>query len=460
MTNCASENTVPTNLKGIEPVLNSDSDELEALRYENAKLKKINSTLVQRIENGLGNYSGAYGSFESAVILTEKVKERTLQLQQALNELEKAKGKAEHANLTKTKFLAAVSHDLLQPMSAARLFTSALQELELSPEATKLVNSLNYSIEDVESLVGTLVDICKLDAGVVKPDIAPVNVNTLLQYLADEFRQQANLAGLRFRFVPSNAVISTDCQLLARILRNLLSNAVRYTDHGDILLGCRRQQEGLMIQVWDTGIGIPQEKLTEIFLEFKRLPNENSRGAKGLGLGLSIVDKISRILGNQIYVRSTLGKGSVFSILVPYGQLMQPQANDLAPQQPELENPVAQKRIMVIDNDTSICDGMETLLKGWGAIVHTATGIHAVDAAELQMTPPDLVLVDYHLDNDETGIDAAIQLREWLGSSLPVLMITANRTQQLKRQVRELGFHLLNKPIKPHKLKSMLRFLL
>jgi len=460
MTKFGWENTAGMEIEGMDRPLNNDVKELEALRYDNAKLKKINRTLVQRIENGLGNYSGAYGSFESAVILTEKVKERTLQLQQALNELEKAKGKAEHANLTKTKFLAAVSHDLLQPMSAARLFTTALQELDLPPEAMKLVNSLNYSMEDVESLVSTLVDICKLDAGVVKPDITSVNINTLLQYLADEFRQQANLAGLRLRFVPSNAMIATDCQLLARILRNLLSNAIRYTDQGDILLGCRRHQEGLMIQVWDTGVGIPQDKLTEIFLEFKRLPNEHSRGAKGLGLGLSIVDKISRILGNQIYVRSTLGKGSVFSILVPYGQQTEPHTKSLATQQPELTNPVAQKRILVIDNETSICAGMETLLSGWGATVQTAIGIHEVDASQLQATPPDLVIVDYHLDNDETGIDAAIQLREWLGASLRVLMITANRTQDLKRQVRELGFHLLNKPIKLHKLKSMLRFLL
>jgi CheY-like chemotaxis protein len=315
-------------------------------------------------------------------------------------------------------------------------------------------------MEDVESLVSSLVDISKLDAGVVKPDIAPVCVDNLLLNLANEFSSQAGAQSLRFRFTTSTAVISTDCQLLARILRNLLSNAIRYTDNGDILLGCRRRQEGLQIEVWDTGVGIPQEKLTEIFLEFKQLPSDKSRGAKGLGLGLSIVDKISRVLGNQISVRSSVGKGSVFSILVPYGQLDEPEIIHSPPPLVQLQNPVEGKRLLVIDNDTSICAGMETPLSSWNCQVQTETSIHHLDSDQLKDNPPDLVIVDYHLDNGETGIEAAVLLKQWLGETLPILMITANRTQDLKKQVRELELQLLNKPIKPHKLKSMLRFML
>ncbi len=392
--------------------------------------------------------------------LNSKLRQEVAERKEAEKLLMEAKGEAEHANLTKTKFLAAVSHDLLQPMSAARLFTTALQEHKLPQEASKLVDSLNYSMEDVESLVSTLVDISKLDAGVVEPDIAAFDANVLLKNLANEFRPQAEQANLHFRFVPSSAVVATDAQLLARILRNLLSNAIRYTDHGDILLGCRRHPEGLLIQVWDTGIGIPQEKLTEIFLEFKRLPSEQNRGAKGLGLGLAIVDKISRILGNQIYVRSEPGKGSVFSVLVPYGKLPEHQPIMQPPQLAAVEDAMIERRILVIDNDTSICEGMETLLGNWGCQVLATTSIHKLDAEVLKQAPPDLVIADYHLDNEETGVEAAKQLRHWLGQSLPVLMITANRSQSLKQQVRELGYHLLNKPIKPHKLKSMLRHLL
>lgn len=392
--------------------------------------------------------------------LNTKLRQEVAERKEAEKQLVDAKREAEHANMTKTKFLAAVSHDLLQPMSAARLFTTALQEHSLPEDSARLVESLNYSMEDVESLVSTLVDISKLDAGVVESDIAPFDVSLLLCNLANEFRPQAAQANLRFRFVPSSAVINTDTQLLARILRNLLANAIRYTEQGDVLFGCRRHPEGLSIQVWDTGIGIPQEKLTEIFLEFKRLPTAKKQSSKGLGLGLAIVDKISRILGSQISVHSNVGKGSMFSILVPYGELPKQQRLTGMQQHNTLQNPLARHHILVIDNDTSICAGMDTLLSSWGCRTTSATSVRDLNIEMLQQDCPDLVIADYHLDNGETGIDAVKELHTSLGQVLPVLMITANRSQDLKQQVRELGYHLLNKPIKPHKLKSMLRYLL
>ncbi len=412
--------------------------------------------------------SQAYQHMEQRVIdrtreltnLNSKLRQEVTERKEAEQQLVEAKQEAEHANLTKTKFLAAVSHDLLQPMSAARLYTSALMEQSLPPSAGKLVESINYSMEDVESLVSTLVDISKLDAGVVKPDITTFEVQGLLHNLANEFRQQARLADIEFHFVPCTATVATDSQLLARILRNLLSNALRYTDKGRILFGCRRRAEGMSIQVWDTGMGIPEEKLAEIFLEFKRLSSDKSRGPKGLGLGLAIVEKISRVLGSQINVRSQPGKGSVFSVLIPYGKTSDIRTTPLTPSLTELESPLADNSILVIDNDLSICAGMQTLLTGWGSTVVTATSIHDLQADTLKDNPPDMVIVDYHLDNEETGMDAASRLREWLGPKLPVLMITANRTQDLKQQVREQGYHLLHKPIKPHKLKSLLRHLL
>lgn len=391
--------------------------------------------------------------------LNQQLRQEVTERKEAETRLVDAKREAEQANITKTKFLAAVSHDLLQPMSAAKLFASALQEYPLTTEASKLVQSLNYSMSDVESLVGTLIDISKLDAGVVEPDMASFDCGVMLDNLANEFREQAKRRNLNFRFVSTSVPILTDRQLLARILRNFLSNAIRYTDDGDILLGCRRRPEGLLFQVWDTGIGIPEEQLKEIFLEFKRLPSRKRRSNNGLGLGLAIVDKISSILDHQVSVQSVLGKGSVFSILVPYGEQETPQPVQAVAVNDDMGALLKEKRILVIDNDLNICKGMESLLAGWGCRVKTATGIDDIDLGELKHHCPDLVIVDYHLDDGETGMNAIEFLREQIGYAIPTLMITANYSQELKQQVRECGYHLLNKPIKPHKLKSMLRYL-
>lgn len=437
------------------------------LQYENSKLKKINKALINRIENGLGNDRSAYAFFESAVILSEKVKERTIQLQKALKDLEKvneelsaAKSEAEQANDSKTKFLAAVSHDLLQPMTAARLFISALQELKLKKEALRLIDSLNYSMENIEHLVTALVDISKLEAGVVVPDISTFNIESLLVNLASETIKQTTQNGLRFRFVPSTATVTTDSQLLARILRNLLSNAIRYTQKGDILLGCRRRSEGLLIQVWDTGIGIPEDELSNIFVEFRRLPSTLPNSNKGLGLGLAIVDKIARILEHKIFVESSINKGSVFSVFVPYGK--EESKGNINPTASIIENsyvPPKDISILVIDNDESICEAMKNLLSNWGYQVVTATSINGANSDIVFQCNPDLVIVDYHLDNFETGVGAAEQLRARNCDSLPVLMVTADRSPELKQKVRALGYHLLYKPVKPHKLNSILRFL-
>lgn len=391
--------------------------------------------------------------------LNQQLRLEVTERQEAETRLFEAKREAEIANIAKTKFLAAVSHDLLQPMSAAKLFASALQEYQLPDGASKLLESLNYSMADVESLVSTLIDISKLDAGVVTPDLAPFDCGVMLENLANEFRQQAERSQLNFRFVPSSVTILTDRQLLARILRNFLSNAIRYTDSGDILLGCRRRPEGLLMQVWDSGIGIPAEQLEEIFLEFKRLPSNKRRSTNGLGLGLAIVDKISRILGHPVDVHSEPGRGSVFSILVPYGERQVPTPARVSTHPEEQGSALQGKRILVIDNDVSICQGMEVLLRGWGCEVMTATGLDDIDVEALREAMPDLSIADYHLDDGATGIDAVEVLHQQLGQAVPTLMITANYSQELKQKVRKSGYHLLNKPIKLHKLKVMLQHL-
>lgn len=371
--------------------------------------------------------------------------------------LREAKGEAEQANLSKTKFLAAVSHDLLQPLNAARLFTSALLEQSFGPKAEGLVRSVSTSLDDVENLLGTLVDISKLDAGVITPDVTAFDLRDLLNNIAREFRQMALAEGQRLDFVPSSAVVRSDSQLLARILRNFLTNAIRYTGQGRILLGCRRQADHVLLQVWDTGPGIPGDKLTEIFQEFKRIRPKGAQADKGLGLGLAIVDKISRMLGHEVSVSSVEGKGSVFSVRVPLGEL-----------QPSLPKPCSDvvfspdhglsgARVWVIDNDLAICQGMKTLLEGWDCRVVTA--VSAEDLATkvaVATAAVDLILADYHLDNDENGVDAVAVINGQRSQPAPVLMITANYSNELKQHIRELGYLLMNKPVKPLKLRSVL----
>lgn len=403
--------------------------------------------------------------------LERRVRERTAaltglndQLRQEIAEraavearLREAKLEAEKANLSKTKFLAAVSHDLLQPLNAARLFTSALQEQSFGPKAESLVRSVSVSLDDVENLLGTLVDISKLDAGVIKPDVMAFDLRDLLNNIAREFRQMALAEGLRLDFVPSSAVVHSDSQLLARILRNFLTNAIRYTGQGRILLGCRRQADHILLQVWDTGPGIPDDKLTEIFQEFKRIRPSGSPTDKGLGLGLAIVDKISRILGHDVSVSSIEGQGSVFSVRVPLGQLKPeaPVARDSLCV--EVDRGLSGVRVWVIDNDQAICEGMKTLLEGWDCRVVTAVSVADLDARlEIAEAPVDLILADYHLDNDENGVDAVAEINGRRSQPVPVLMITANYTNELKQHIRELGYLLMNKPVKPLKLRSVL----
>ncbi|CAD5202400.1 Putative two-component sensor [Pseudomonas sp. FEN] len=374
--------------------------------------------------------------------------------------LREAKLEAEQANLSKTKFLAAVSHDLLQPLNAARLFTSALLERREPQANAILVRNVSNSLEDVENLLGTLVDISKLDAGVIKADIAPFALSELLENLAVEFAQVATSEGLRLEFVPCSALVRSDIQLLARILRNLLSNAIRYTTSGRVLLGCRRHRHRLSIEVWDTGIGIAENKLEEIFQEFKRGDVQRPHQDRGLGLGLAIVEKIAGILGHKISVRSTPGKGSMFAVEVPLTLSAPKPQIQLSMTGPMLDR-LRGARIWVLDNDAAICAGMRTLLESWGCQVVTA--LSEQDLArqvENYRCDADLLIADYHLDNEQNGVDAVATINARRGSPLPALMITANYSNELKLQMRELGHTLMHKPVRPMKLKTAISHLL
>ncbi|MFC3607330.1 hybrid sensor histidine kinase/response regulator NahK/ErcS' [Stutzerimonas tarimensis] len=404
--------------------------------------------------------------------LEQRVRERTAELttlnnqlrreiderSQAEARLREAKREAELANLSKTKFLAAVSHDLLQPLNAARLFTSAMLEQNTTDRAS-LVRSLSNSLEDVENLLGTLVDISKLDAGVIKPEVTTFAVSELMDNLYAEYSQVAASEGLRLEFVACSALVRTDIQLLARILRNLLTNAIRYTPGGRVLLGCRRHRHSLSIEVWDTGIGIPGDKLQEVFQEFKRGDQQRPHQDRGLGLGLAIVDKIARMLGHRVRVASVPGKGSMFAMEVPLTRRM-PLPRP-AQEAPPLTERLKGSRVWVVDNDAAICAGMRTLLEGWGCSVVTALSeedlARQVDNFHAEA---DLLVVDYHLDNECNGVDVVSAVNARRATPLPALMITANYSNELKQQLRGLGHTLMHKPVRPMKLKTAMSHLL
>jgi Na+/proline symporter/signal transduction histidine kinase/CheY-like chemotaxis protein len=384
--------------------------------------------------------------------LERRVRERTEELTRLNAELVRAKAEAEEANISKTRFVAAASHDILQPLNAARLYVTSL--VERQGEDAPLVGNIDASLEAVEEIFGALLDISRLDTGAMKPELVGFRIADLLRQLEVEFAPLAREKGLELTFVASSATIRSDRRLLRRLLQNLVSNAIKYTPKGRVLVGCRRHGKRLRIDVYDTGLGIPHSRKRAIFKEFHRL-EQGAKVARGLGLGLSIVDRIGRMLDHKIDVKSNVGRGSHFCVEVP-------QSLAVASTQPLREvvtidrGQLAGTVVLCIDNEASILDGMEALLGGWGCRVLKAADLDAaiVAVANAQMAPNGL-LVDYHLDHSN-GIAAIAELRRRFGADLQAILITADRSPRVREDARAQGIQVLNKPLKPAALRALL----
>src|SRR5437016_511547 len=248
--------------------------------------------------------------------LERRVRERTEELMRLNAELGHAKGEAEQANISKTRFLAAASHDILQPLNAARLYVTSLVERQRRGEDAQLIGNIDASLDAVEEILGALLDISRLDTGAMRPELSTFRIDELLRQLEVEFRPLAQDKGLQLDFVPCSLAVRSDRRLLRRLLQNLVSNAIKYTPKGRVLVGCRRRHGRLRIDVYDTGLGIPQSKQQAIFHEFHRL-DQGAKVARGLGLGLSIVERIARVLDHKVELQSVAGRGSHFSVDVP-----------------------------------------------------------------------------------------------------------------------------------------------
>ena len=388
--------------------------------------------------------------------LEQRVQERTEELTRLNEALTVAKREADDANASKTRFLAAASHDILQPLNAARLYATSLAErTREGPEAT-LAENVDASLDAVEEILTTLLDISRFDAGAMKPRLATVALGPVFAQLAREFEPSAAAKGLRLRVRPTDLAVRTDRQMLRRLLQNLISNAVKYTPAGTVLVGARRDGTGTVrLEVRDTGLGIPETSQAAIFREFQRLP-AGAKAARGLGLGLSIVERIGIALDAPVVVASAPERGSTFRVTLPRAAPEPDRDASAARGRPTASAPLRNLAILAIDNEPAVLDGMAQLLGGWGCEVATARSLGEA-RLRLRMAgrPPDGIIADYHLD-EGTGLDVVRTLREEIGMLVPAVLVTADRSPELRAAAEGAEVAILNKPLKPAQLRALL----
>lgn len=374
-------------------------------------------------------------------------------------ESEAARARAEEANIDKTRFIAAASHDLLQPLHAARLFVAALSERHVADE---LVAKVDLGLSSVEALLDALLDIAKLDAGAIKPEPRSIPLGPLLQSLADAFAPLAERSGIELRIVPCGAWVTTDPALLRRVLQNYLSNAIRYGRSNSarprVLMGCRHIGTDLRIEVCDNGPGIAANQQSNIYQEFIRLKPASVGGERGLGLGLAIVDRIARMLGHRRGLVSAPGKGSAFTIDLPVAAAEIARPRDAQPDHARTGIMARMPFVICIDDEEQVREGMEVLLQSWGCDVATAANADlALALSAGRAGPPDLLLVDLHLGDDQPdGFAQITKLRDAWGEDVPAALITANRDPIVMARAKALGLDVLLKPVKPAKLRALI----
>ncbi|MBU2985138.1 hybrid sensor histidine kinase/response regulator [Saccharophagus degradans] len=371
-----------------------------------------------------------------------------------------AKFKAiELANKEKSRFLAAASHDLRQPLHAMNLFLDAIKHSEGKDERLKFYGQLENSVSSLTQLFDALLDISKLDAGVVEVHRSPIVVNDLFKKLATEFSLVAKQKNIRLSYRYTSLVVESDPIWLERILRNLISNSLRYTEVGRVLLTCRKRAGKVIIQVWDTGSGIEAAQLGCIFDEFTQLDHSADKQGNGLGLGLAIVKRLCRLLDHNISVNSTLNRGSVFSLEVPKSELTVAKVSRSSIEQ--IPVTALSKRILVIDDDVEILDAMAAMLTKWGCEVLVASSCsEALEIIEKGGREPDAIVSDYLLEKNETGLDVLAQLQHYFGHPIPAIIVTAETDKTSITKIRQHGFKILHKPLRPAKLRILLNSLL
>ena len=376
---------------------------------------------------------------------------------------EEARYRAEVANGAKSQFFAAASHDLRQPLHAVSLYTEALR-MGRSGDPAELVESIGKSVSALDSLFAELLDVSKIDSGAVVPQPRHFLIGELFARVEVHTRPVAFEKGLDLKFHGDRRVAHADPNLLERVVRNLISNAIRYTEEGGVIVSCRRRGGRLLIQVWDSGVGIAEDDRERIFEEFYQVSNSTAlppNARRGMGLGLAIVRRLIDLMGLSLELRTRPGHGSVFSVLVPEGdpqQLATPVQIDATHERGTL----AGRLFVILDDDPDVRESMVLTLQGWGG---QAVALESVGACrewaeqfQLHRLKPDLAIVDYALDRANDGVDAIRVLREHFGADLPVIVVTGGPSLDVDADAREHHFHAMTKPVLPHKLRSVIGF--
>lgn len=374
--------------------------------------------------------------------------------------LREAKEIADIANLKKSRFLRAANHDLRQPLATLRILIYSVLSADCPAQVNSMLHSMDVAVSIMEDILGSLLQVGQLDAGRITPRISHFQLSQLFDRLRIGFSPQAEAKGLELRIVHTHATVQSDRALLERILSNLIANAIRFTDVGGILVGVRRRKDRLAIEVWDTGRGIPSDQLELIFEEFHQVADRANEKNKGLGLGLNIAQRIAQLLDHEIDVRSRFGRGSVFSVSLPAGNVWQSEMGE-----PEISERIGGEfvgtSILVVEDDELLRTTTCSLLERWGVdVASTSNGDQAVALIKSNQVKPDLLMLDYRLPNNETGIDVLRRVSEALGEDVAAIIVTADTEPELINQIRGKGLPVLIKPINLARLRSAMHHLL
>jgi len=402
-------------------------------------------------------------SFESIVGLKLRTEALAVQLGAEKAVADAARAEAEVANRAKTQFFAAASHDLRQPLHAMGLFAEALRARSHDAEVAQLVNSINESVDALEGLFSELLDITKIDSGGVEVHPVDFELADIFRKVRLHFEPAAFEKGLELRVRGGDRVAFADPLLVERIVRNLVSNAIRYTSDGSVLVSCRRHGERLLLQVWDTGPGIRADERARVFDEFYQVPGTPAVGAeqkKGLGLGLAIVKRLAALMDAPLELRSTEGRGTVFTLRLPVGKAPRAAERALGTRAPAGVT-LAGRTIVIVEDEPAVRQGLEVLLAAWGATtvsLDSAAATSAWAASADPAVPPALVIADYRLEDGATGVAAIAAVRRRFGNAVPAIVVTGSTMTGHEKDALEHDFHLLIKPVLPNKLRAMIAF--
>ncbi|MFN4003290.1 MAG: ATP-binding protein [Hylemonella sp.] len=428
------------------------------------------SEMIERIGRGELSVRGVVLPNDPLRDLQQGLNQMAEHLQQGRDELERRvalataelrakKEEAETATQAKSRFLAAASHDLRQPIHALGMFVARLAQLPHDRETRQLIGNLEDSVRAMQDLLDALLDISRLDADAVRVHRQPFALDALFEQLRSALQPVAADKGLRLRIRPCHLHVMSDPSLLHRILLNLLSNALRYTIQGGVLMGCRRSRGGthVWIEIWDTGVGIAPEHQRDIFREFYQIGNPERDRSKGLGLGLNIVDRTARLLGHELQLCSLPGRGTRFRLEVPLSTAGELAAQPATAESALVVDDVRGLRVLVIEDDEQSALALRGLLESWGCVVGVVGGWGAAQDAVQRGFAPDLVISDYRLRDGDSGLLVVQRLRERLGPELPACLLSGDTDPALIQVCREAGLPLLHKPVRPAKLRTLMR---